>query len=77
MDFFQDSISHCSNCGNFDRQLVGIDNSIEEKDLNNVYNCFDIYAQYANSEGFGMPQLEAAYAGLPVVGTNYSAMNLY
>lgn len=74
VDFFQDSISHCSNCGNFDRQLVGIDNSIEEQDLNNIYNCFDIYVQYANSEGFGMPQLEAAYAGLPVVGTNYSAM---
>ena len=74
VDFFQDSISHCDKCGNFDRQLVGIDNSIEEQDLNKVYNCFDIYVQYANSEGFGMPQLEAAYAGLPVVGTNYSAM---
>jgi hypothetical protein len=30
--------------------------------------------QWANSEGWGMPQLEAAYAGLPVVSVNYSAM---
>ena len=74
VDFFTDSVSHCSTCGQFSRQMVGIDNSISEEELNKIYNLFDIYVQYANSEGFGMPQLEAAYAGVPVVSTDYSAM---
>ena len=74
IDFFTDSVSHCSACGQFSRQMVGIDNSIDEEQLNKIYNLFDIYVQYANSEGFGMPQLEAAYAGVPIVSTDYSAM---
>ena len=54
--------------------MVGIDNPVTEQELNQIYNLFDVYVQYANSEGFGMPQLEAAYAGVPVVSTYYSAM---
>jgi hypothetical protein len=42
--------------------------------LAGVYNCFDVYVQYANSEGFGMPQLEAANCSLPVISIDYSAM---
>jgi hypothetical protein len=37
-------------------------------------NFFDLYVQYANSEGFGLPQVEAAACGVPVCGTDYSAM---
>jgi hypothetical protein len=37
-------------------------------------NCFDLYTQYANCEGFGLPQVEAAACGVPVCGTDYSAM---
>lgn len=73
-DFFQDSLQYCKKCSTFKNQLVGINNSITEKDLAEIYNLFDIYVQYANSEGFGMPQLEAAYSGLPVISTYYSAM---
>jgi glycosyltransferase involved in cell wall biosynthesis len=73
-DFFQDAMQYCKKCGSFTNQLVGISNSITESDLANIYNLFDIYVQYANSEGFGMPQLEAAYCGLPVISTYYSAM---
>lgn len=73
-DFFQDSIQYCKRCSNFSNQLVGIANSITENDLAKIYNTFDVYVQYANSEGFGMPQLEAAYCGLPVISTYYSAM---
>mgnify|MGYP003111588163 CR=1 FL=1 len=74
IDFFQDSVSYCEKCRNLKRQLVGIENPIDEDNLNKVYNTFDLYVQYANSEGFGMPQLEAAYAGVPIVSTYYSAM---
>jgi glycosyltransferase involved in cell wall biosynthesis len=73
-DFFQDAMQFCKSCGNFTNALVGIGNSITEKELAKIYNIFDVYIQYANSEGFGMPQLEAAYCGLPVVSIYYSAM---
>ena len=74
VDFFQDALQFCKGCQNFSNQLVGISNSIDDTELAKIYNLFDVYVQYANSEGFGMPQLEAAYCGVPVVSTYYSAM---
>jgi glycosyltransferase involved in cell wall biosynthesis len=74
VNFFQDSVQHCRHCNEFTSQMVGINNSISEDELASVYNLFDIYVQYANSEGFGMPQLEAAQCSVPVISTYYSAM---
>ena len=73
-DFFNDGVQICKSCGNFTNQLAGISNSVDSNQLASIYNLFDVYVQYANSEGFGMPQLEAAYCGVPVVSVNYSAM---
>lgn len=73
-DFFRDSIHGCMNCGSLSNQLAGISNSVNTSELASIYNIFDVYVQYANSEGFGMPQLEAAYCGLPIISTYYSAM---
>jgi uncharacterized protein YecA (UPF0149 family) len=39
-----------------------------------IYNLFDLYVQYAICEGMGMPQIEAAACGVPIMSTNYSAM---
>ena len=72
--FFSDSIQACKACNNFSKELVGVNNKIEEKDLARVYNLFDVYIQYANSEGFGMQQLEAVQSGLPLLAIDYSAM---
>ena len=72
--FFDDVIAHCYNCGEFKRELVGINNQLERHELAMIYNLFDVYIQYANSEGFGMPQLEASQSGIPVVTIDYSAM---
>lgn len=44
------------------------------EDLAAIINSFDLYVQYANSEGFGLPQVEAAACGVPVMATDYSAM---
>jgi len=71
---FSDAVAFCPVCNAFSSALVGISNKIDEVELNRVYNLFDVYIQWANSEGWGMPQLEAAYAGLPVISVNYSAM---
>jgi glycosyltransferase involved in cell wall biosynthesis len=73
-NFFQDTVQACNQCGDFSNVLVGVSNSISDEELSKVYNLFDIYVQYANSEGFGMPQLEAAHCGIPVISTYYSAM---
>jgi glycosyltransferase involved in cell wall biosynthesis len=71
---FNDAIAFCPSCSTFASTLVGISNKMEDTNLNKVYNLFDGYIQWANSEGWGMPQLEAAYAGLPVISVYYSAM---
>ena len=73
--FFNDVYKFCSKCGSFDNHLVGINNQMSESDLAKIYNLFDVYIQYANSEGFGMPQLEAAKCGVPVASIDYSAMS--
>ena len=75
VDFFQNSIQHCNKCQTLNNSIVGIANPISEQELSDVYNCFDIYVQYANSEGFGMPQLEAANCAIPVISIDYSAMS--
>jgi len=74
VNFFQDAVQGCRSCGNFANALSGVNNSVTEEELSQIYNLFDIYVQYANSEGFGMPQLEAAHCGIPVISTYYSAM---
>ena len=72
--FFNDAVDFCHNCNLYSSTLVSISNRMEDTVLNKVYNLFDVYVQWANSEGWGMPQLEAAYAGLPVISVYYSAM---
>jgi glycosyltransferase involved in cell wall biosynthesis len=74
VNFFQDSVHYCDKCNTFTNKMVGIENSIDQKQLSDIYNIFDVYVQYANSEGFGMPQLEATSCGVPLISVNYSAM---
>jgi hypothetical protein len=50
---------------------TGVDNNV----LAAIMNMFDVYVQWANSEGFGMPVIEAAACGTPVIGMDYSAMS--
>lgn len=72
---FSEAVCACQVCGTMSNLTVGINNKMDDCDLNYVYNLFDVYIQWANSEGWGMPQLEAAYAGLPVISVDYSAMS--
>ena len=54
--------------------LSNVKNGVSYEDLSNIINLFDLYVQYANCEGFGLPQVEAAACGIPVMATDYSAM---
>lgn len=60
--------------GKWGSTLSNVKHGLDYEDLSKVVNCFDLYTQYANSEGFGLPQVEAAACGVPVCGTDYSAM---
>lgn len=74
VSFFRDSKKVCSKCKNFASSPSSVSNGVSDENLAKIYNLFDLYVQCANSEGFGLPQVEAAACGIPVACTNYSAM---
>lgn len=60
--------------GRWGATLSNVKKGLNDEDLSKVYNLFDLYVQYANCEGFGIPMVEAASCGIPIMGTDYSAM---
>lgn len=46
---------------------------VPEDTLSDIINLFDVYLQICTNEGMGLPQIEAAACGIPVMSTNYSA----
>lgn len=64
----------CPKCGNVSAKLPRVESGVSDEELVKIIQTFDLYVQYANSEGFGMPLVEAASTGIPVVGIDYSAM---
>lgn len=72
---FQHPVAHCPKCGNKAFSMPNVSNGLSQENLNYIINCFDLYIQYAICEGFGMPQVEAASAGVPVASVDYSAMS--
>lgn len=55
--------------------LTNVRNGVSSEQFAEIYNLFDVYVQYANSEGFGLPQVEAAACAVPVMAVDYSAMS--
>jgi glycosyltransferase involved in cell wall biosynthesis len=72
--FFAGAIAQSPFTGKFNSHLSNVKQGLSYEDLSKVINLFDIYVQYANSEGFGLPQVEAAACAVPVMSTDYSAM---
>jgi len=73
--FFSDARSKCPKCGRFAASFSNVQKGVSYEDLSKIMNTFDLYIQYANSEGFGLPQVEAAACGVPVMSVDYSAMS--
>ena len=71
---FQDARKVCLKCNKFSSMPSSVSNGVSDEVLAKIYNVFDLYLQPANSEGFGLPQVEAAACGIPIACTNYSAM---
>lgn len=73
--FFKDAKTICTRCNHLAMGMPNTTVSVSNEVLAQIYNCFDIYVQYASLEGFGMPVVEAAACGVPVMATDYSAMS--
>ena len=71
---FKGAMTQSPFSGQYGAVLSNVKIGASYEQLSSIINLFDLYVQYANSEGFGMPQVEAAACGIPVMGTDYSAM---
>jgi|19_taG_2_1085344.scaffolds.fasta_scaffold00068_3 glycosyltransferase involved in cell wall biosynthesis len=71
---FRDAITICRFCKHQSAVMPGVSTGVSREELMQIYNLMDCYVQYAICEGFGMPQVEAAACGVPVVAIDYSAM---
>lgn len=71
---FKGAIAQSPYTGQYGASLSSVKNGASYEELADIINLFDLYVQYANCEGFGLPQVEAAACGVPVMGTDYSAM---
>lgn len=71
---FRGAITESPYTRKFNAELSSVKSGASYEQLSDIINLFDLYVQYANSEGFGLPQVEAAACGVPVMSTDYSAM---
>ena len=75
VSIFRDALTTCKHCNaNNAAVMPGVSNGIDHAELKNIYNCMDLYVQYAICEGLGMPAVEAAACGIPIAAIYYSAM---
>lgn len=72
--YFGDYLTWCPACKQKNVKTSDIYTHIKEEDMNKIINMFDIYVQPACREGFGMPQVEAAACGIPIITTPYAGM---
>jgi len=72
--FFADIGQFCPRCKQSKASMCSVKNGINTKDFTLMYNLFDLYIQYAFLEGQGIPPMEAAACGVPVMEVDFSAM---
>jgi glycosyltransferase involved in cell wall biosynthesis len=71
-ELYSQRSAKCKKCGGKIETASPI-KGVTQDDLRNIYSALDLYVQPHNSEGFGIPTIEAAMCGIRVVSTNFSA----
>jgi len=74
VSLFKGAVAQSPFTGKYNCPLSNVKRGLTYEALADIINTFDIYIQHANCEGFGLPQVEAAACAVPVIGTDYSAM---
>lgn len=72
--FFQDGLTGCVRCGKLSATMPSTSRAVPREFLAAVTNLFDVYVQYSIAEGFGLPVMEAAHCGIPLIVSNYSGL---
>jgi glycosyltransferase involved in cell wall biosynthesis len=72
--FYSGALTSCQHCGKNSAVMPGTQFGVNTQELSQIINFFDLYVQYSVCEGFGMPQVEAAACGVPILTVDYSAM---
>jgi len=57
------------------RRFIFLSSEVNNKDLLGFYRAADLFVYPSKAEGFGIPPLEAAALGIPVICSNTSAMS--
>lgn len=71
---FVDARTRCISCGSMSAIMPNVKKGYTLEQMAKVYNIMDLYVQYSNCEGLGMPVVEAAACNVPVCGTDFSAI---
>ncbi len=73
--FFKGARGVCTKCNSSGAILPNTVVGLSPEQLAQIINTFDLYIQYSVAEGFGIPKIEAASCGVPVMAVDYSAMS--
>lgn len=71
---YSDSRTCCKKCGGYNAAFPNSQYGIPTEVMGQLYNLLDVYVQYASNEGQSLTVVEAAGCGVPVMGTDYSAL---
>ena len=66
---------YCPFCASGDLVTPTASSGLPRSFMRPVYSSMDIFVQYSVCEGFGMPQVEAACCGVPVISVDFTAMS--
>jgi hypothetical protein len=75
ISLFSDAKTICPQCKLPSAFLPSTHRAVDKLTLSHVINLFDVYVQYATNESLGLPAVEAASCGVPIVCVDYSAMS--
>lgn len=71
---YKGKITFCKKCNHRSAVFSNGVNSLTDDQMSVLYNLMDLYVQFSSCEGLGIPLLEAATAGVPILAPKYSAM---
>lgn len=71
---WQEPASGCPHCGSPDVSTPTVSMGLPRGLMGPVYSSMDVCVQYSVCEGFGMPQVESACCGTPVMSVDHTAM---